>query len=66
MTRKSKREIARDLEELEGDQSGDVHGGPFTADEKAAFGDGVDLDDWGKTEAGRRVLRALVHAGGEP
>lgn len=65
MTRKSKRELARDVDELSpgaGDGDADL-GRPLTAAEREALGE--DADAWGETRPRRAVFRALSRAGRE-
>jgi hypothetical protein len=64
MTRKSKREIETELEELTSDRDTALRQ-PFTAAEREQFGDAVDLAAWSDTPQRRAVLRSLAAAGRE-
>ena len=68
MTRKSKREIERDLEELNGENDPSLTR-PFTAAEREHLAEtGIDVARWGATEMRRAMLRSLaaVAAEGNP
>lgn len=60
MTRRSRREIERALDAIDGPAEGDVHGGPLTAREKAAIG--ADAEGWDETPTRRKLIRALGEA----
>jgi len=63
VTRKSRRELERDLDDLEGGSHAGDYGAPLTPEERAALGN--DADAWDETPTSRAVFRMLAQAAQE-
>jgi len=64
MTRKSRRELERTVDDLDGGDSKDWSA-PLTAEEKDQFASGIDVEAWDQTSKSREVLRGLMCAAKE-